>query len=261
MGRTWALLGKELTELRRSPWLLFSMAALPLTLLPMPIVLVELVVRSSHVEASDLAQFYKVTGLLGPDPRMGLIHLVIQHCASLFLIMPLFIPVLIAAQSVAGEKERRTIEPLLATPLTASEIVLAKSLGAVVPALGITWIAFALFAIGVDVAAYPLTHHPVLPDLGWLFTVVVLVPLLCFLGNTVTVLVSSRVTDSRLAQQLSALIVIPVLGLGVLQFAGVVFLGPLFDLMLAAGVTALDVALFALAVRFFDRERILSRWV
>jgi hypothetical protein len=69
------------------------------------------------------------------------------------------------------------------------------------------------------------------------------------------------VTDSRLAQQLSALIVIPVLGLGVLQFAGVVFLGPLFDLMLAAGVTALDVALFALAVRLFDRERILSRWV
>jgi ABC-2 type transport system permease protein len=260
MERTWWLLRKELTELRRSRWLLLSMAALPLTMLPVPIVLVELMVRSSHAEAADLAQFYRVSGLLGPDPRLGLIHLVIQHCAGLFLVMPLFIPVLIAAQSVAGEKERRTIEPLLASPLTASEIVLAKSLGAVLPALGITWVAFALFALGVDVAAHPLTGKAVLPDLSWLFTVLVLVPLLCFLSNTVTVLVSSRVNDSRVAQQLSALLVIPFLGLVVLQFAGLVFLGPLFDLLLASGVALVDVLLFALAVRLFDRERILSRW-
>jgi ABC-type Na+ efflux pump permease subunit len=260
MERTWWLLRKELTELGRSRWLLFSMAALPLTMLPVPIVLVELMVKASHAEASDLAQFYHVSGLLGPDPRLGLVHLWVQHCAGLFLIMPLFIPVLVAAQSVAGEKERRTIEPLLASPLTSAEIVLAKSLGAVLPALGITWVAFALFAVGVDVVAYPLMHKPVLPDLSWLFTVLILVPLLCFLGNTVTVLVSSRVNDSRVAQQLSALLVIPFLGLVVLQFTGVVFLGPLFDLLLAAGVAVLDVALFALAVRLFDRERILSRW-
>ena len=61
----------------------------------------------------------------------------------MFLVMPVFVPILISSQSVAGEKERRTLEPLLASPVTAAELVAGKSLASLVPAVGISWVAFA----------------------------------------------------------------------------------------------------------------------
>ncbi len=255
-----ALLRKDLREIGRSRGLLLSMSALPLTMLPVPIFLVWMGVHASKGDAVNLLAFYRGAAVAGADPRREVIGVMIRNCVGLFLVMPLFIPVLIAAQSVAGEKERRTIEPLLASPLSAAEIVLGKSLAAVVPALGITWTAFVLFAVGVDWAARPLYGRPLLPDAAWSFAVLVLAPLLCFLGNTVTVLVSSRVGDSRLAQQLSALLVVPFLAIVTVQFVGLLFAGPWFFVWLGLGAAVLDAALFALAVRLFDRQRILSRW-
>ena len=98
------------------------------------------------------------------------------------------------------------------------------------------------------------------PDASWAFALVVLAPLLSFLGNTVTVLVSSRVNDSRLAQQFAALIVIPFLGLVAMQFTGLLMLGPIFYVVLGLSICLTDALLFALAVKLFDRQRILSRW-
>lgn len=259
MSRTGTLLAKELREIRRSRGLLLSMFALPVPMVVVALVLVRLVLHVHPGDLNELIRFYHVQ-LVDHDPRLTMIAFWTRECAGLFLVMPLFIPVLISAQSVAGEKERRTIEPLLASPLTAVEIVLAKSLAAVIPAMGITLIAFTLFAVGVDVIVWPLLHRPVVPDGSWLFAVLVLAPLLSFLGNTITVLVSSRVNDSRLAQQIAALIVIPLLGLVAVQFTGLVFVGPRFYLGLGSTVALADGVLFAVAVRLFDRQRILSRW-
>jgi len=261
-GDALVLLAKELREIGRSRMLLASMAALPLSLIPLPVGLVHLVARSKPAEALDMVQFYKLLPHLPPgaDPRVAMVEFWVQACAMLFLVMPLFIPVLIGAQSVAGEKERRTIEALLATPLTSRQIVLGKSLAAVLPALGITWVAFALFAAGVDLVAYPLLQRVLLPDGRWMFVVLVLAPLFSFLGCTVTVLVSSRVSDSRLAQQISALVVIPILAMGAVQFGGLVFVSPGFYLLLGVGAALVDLMLFGLTVALFDRQRILSRW-
>ncbi len=260
MSRVLVLLRKELLEVRRSRGLLFAMAALPATMLSVPILLVLTAVHATDADAANLLGFYRAAAPAVADPRQAFVLLAVQNCVALFLVMPLFIPVLIAAQSIAGEKERHTIEPLLASPLRSAEIVLGKSLGAVVPALGITGIAFVLFAAAVDGIAWPVFGRPVLPDAAWTFAVLVLAPLLCFLGNTVTVLVSSRVGDSRLAQQISALLVVPLLALVSVQFTGLLYLGPWFYLWLGLGAAVLDAALFALAVRLFDRQRILTRW-
>jgi ABC-2 type transport system permease protein len=259
MNRTRVLLNKELLEIRRSRGLLLSMFALPIPMVAVALVLVNLVMHAPATDLGELVRFYRVD-LGSGDLRLAMAHFWVRECAGLFLVMPLFIPVLISAQSVAGEKERRTIEPLLASPLTAAEIVLAKSLAAVLPAMVITLIAFILFAVGVDIEAWPVAQQPLIPDRSWLFALLVLAPLLSFFGNTITVLVSSRVSDSRLAQQLAALIVIPLLGLTAVQFVGFVFLRAAFYVLLGVGLALADVALFAVAVRMFDRQRILSRW-
>jgi ABC-2 type transport system permease protein len=97
-----------------------------------------------------------------------------------------------------------------------------------------------------------------LPDSAWLFGTLVLCPLLALFGNATAVAVSSRVLDPRAAQNLSAMTVLPLLALLVFQLAGRIALGPRFYFALAAGVALADVALIAVAVRLFDRERLLT---
>lgn len=249
---------KELKEIGRSRGLLLSMFALPAPMVVVAVGLVTLMQRMGTGELEQLMAYYKVP-VVG-DAHVAMVSFWVRECVGLFLVMPLFIPVLISAQSVAGEKERRTIEPLLASPLTATEIVLAKSLAAVLPAMFVTFVSFGIFAVAVDVVTFPTVHRLLVPNVSWAFALIVLAPLLSFLGNTITVLVSSRVNDSRLAQQIAALIVIPFLGLTTVQFTGILVLGPLFYAALGLGVAVVDVTLLVIAVTLFDRQWILSRW-
>ena len=74
------------------------------------------------------------------------------------------------------------------------------------------------------------------------------------------VLISARVGDSRLAQQLSGLFVLPLVGLAAGQFGGLLKAGPEYYGLLGAIVLLLDVAILFSARRLFDRERLMSRW-
>src|SRR3970282_1605942 len=59
----------------------------------------------------------------------------INQFLILFMMMPLIIPVAIAAYSIVGEKTTRSLEPLLATPITTEELPPANSLAAAIPAI------------------------------------------------------------------------------------------------------------------------------
>ena len=76
----------------------------------------------------------------------------------------------------------------------------------------------------------------------WLFGVGVVAPLFAFLGNGIAVLVSARVGESRLAQQLSALVVLPLMGLVGAQLAGWIRAGTGYYALQGAVVLVLDVA-------------------
>jgi ABC-2 type transport system permease protein len=249
------ILRKELLELRRSPVLLLSMISLPATVVVVPVVLLAWLVHAAPEQALAFVQdVYGVRAQGGVTA--GVAAVLARNWLPMFLVLPIFLPIVLAAQSIGGERERRTLEPLLATPVSTVSIVLGKSLAALAPALAITWIAAALFCLGVDAVA----GRMVLPDPAWLFGTLVLSPLLALFGNATAVVVSSRVLDPRAAQNLAATTVLPLLGLLVVQLAGRIALGPRFYLVLAAGVALADVALIRVAVRLFDRERLLTDW-
>ena len=145
-------------------------------------------------------------------------------------------------------------------PVTASELVLGKSLASVIPSVAITWLAFAIFVLAVDAVAWPVVHGALLPNGMWLFGVGVVAPLFAFLGNALAVLVSARVGEARLAQQLSALVVLPIMGLVSGQLAGWIRAGTGYYAVQGAVVLVLDVLLVRASVRLFDRERLMSRW-
>ena len=248
------VLRKELLELRRSPVLLLSMASLPATVVVVPVGLLAWLVHAAPEQA--LAFVTDVYGVQGQGLVAGVTEVLARNWLPMFLVLPIFLPILLAAQSIGGERERRTLEPLLATPVSTLSIILGKSIAALVPALGITWIAAGLFCAGMDLVA----GRFLLPDSAWLFGTLVLSPLLALFGNAMAVVVSSRVLDPRAAQNLAATTVLPLLGLLVVQLAGRIALGPRFYFALALGVAAADVALVFVAVRLFDRERLLTQW-
>ncbi len=249
---------KELLELRRSPVLLLSMTSLPATVVVVPVLLLAWLVRAAPTQALDwLQDLYKVPA---SSPTAALVAVLAKNWLPMFLVLPIFLPILLAAQSIGGERERRTLEPLLATPVSTLEIIIGKSVAALVPALAITWIASALFCAGVDAAVWTRLHAFPLPDGPWLFATLVLSPLLSLFGNALAVVVSARIVDPRAAQNVAATTVVPLLGLLVIQLAGGISLGPGFYLGFALGALVADVALIALAVRLFDREKLLTRW-
>ena len=252
---TAVILRKELLELRRSPVLLLSMISLPLTVVVVPVGLLAWLVHAAPEQAlafvTDIYGARDAGGL-----RAGVASVLARNWLPMFLVLPIFLPILLAAQSIGGERERRTLEPLLATQASTLSIILGKSIAALVPALAITWIAAALFCAGIDLVIGSF----LLPDPAWLFGTLVLSPLLALFGNAMAVVVSSRVLDPRAAQNLAATTVLPLLGLLVVQLAGRIALGPRFYAVLALGVAAADVALVFAAVRLFDRERLLTQW-
>jgi ABC-2 type transport system permease protein len=246
---------KELLELRRSPGLLLSMISLPATVVVVPIALFAWMLHAAPEQTLGFVEeVYGVRSAGGTAAGVGLAFG--RNWLPMFLVLPMFLPILLAAQSIGGERERRTLEPLLATPVSTLTIVVGKSIAALVPAVLITWAAAAIFCLGMDAVAGRL----LLPDPAWLFGTLVLSPLLALFGNAMAVVVSSRVLDPRAAQNLAATTVIPLLALLVFQLAGRISLGPRFYLGLALGVAAADAALIAAAVRLFDRERLLTKW-
>ncbi|MBN9683345.1 MULTISPECIES: ABC transporter permease subunit [unclassified Corallococcus] len=259
--RALAVFWKDSLDLRKNVGLLVSMAVLPLVMVTVPIGVVWTYVRQP--DQSDLrmvALFYDPTLPLGASAARFLIDKSLTDWFGMFLVMPVFIPILIASQSVAGEKERRTLEPLLASPVSAAELVAGKCLAALVPAVVLTWVAFALFCVGVDWVAWPLVGAPLMPNALWGFGVFVLAPLFAFFGNGVAVLISARVSEARMAQQLSALVVLPLVGLVGGQVAGVLKAGMGYYAIQGGVVVVLDVILLAASIRFLDRERLVSRW-
>lgn len=95
---------------------------------------------------------------------------------------------------------------------------------------------------------------------GWIFAVLVDTRLLALTGVALIVLLSSRVNDPRTAQQISAVLVMPVLGLLFGQLAGVIVLGPALALGIGAVLAIVAAASLWFAARLFQREVILTRW-
>lgn len=185
---------------------------------------------------------------------------VINQFLLLFMMMPVIIPVTIASYSIVGEKATHSLEPLLATPITTFELLAGKSLAAALPAIFIGWASFGAF-----VAALPLigvTKAVTAYILGptWILAILVGGPLMAIAAVNFAIFVSSRVNDPRVAEQISALLILPVLGLLFAQLAGIVVINLFVMLSFIGGMALLDVGLIYLGVSIFQRENILTRW-
>jgi ABC-2 type transport system permease protein len=178
----------------------------------------------------------------------------------LFQVIPLIVPITIASYSIIGEKQQRSLEPLLATPIRTWELLLAKALSAAIPGILSTWWCYAAFVLAGRFFASPLVYNYLLLSPAWMLAIVLLAPLFTLCAVGLGIIISSRVKDPSSAQQLGSLLILPVIGLLVAQVSGVVQVGLAMILQIAVGVCLLDIFLLVMAVRLFRREEILTVW-
>ena len=174
--------------------------------------------------------------------------------------MPVIIPVTIASYSIVGEKATNTLEPVLATPITTLELLLGKALAGVIPALGVTWLSYLVFVVGTWILALDDTLVNAVLAPIWLISIFGIGTLLSISGVSISIMISSRVNDPRVAEQLSSLVAIPLIALFMGQSFGVVQFDLTLVLWVTFGMLLLDAVLLYFAIQLFQRETILTRW-
>jgi ABC-2 type transport system permease protein len=257
-----AVVRKEWADMLRNKLVFYVIIFVPLLMLAIPIVML-IIMRQTPVSAQDLEE---MQGML-KNPifaEMNSVEAIQSVMASnmmvLFLMMPLMVPVTIASYSIVGEKVTRSLEPLLATPITTPRLLLAKGFAAAAPGIAMTWICYALFLAAARILAVSDRVFAVFVDPMWLVAMCVLAPLMTVMAVMVGIIVSSRVSDPRAAEQLGSLILLPLMVLFIGAMAGFIMLNGTTFWISSAIVAGADVALVYLGTALFQRETILTRW-
>jgi ABC-2 type transport system permease protein len=267
-GRIRALVRKDLAELRHSPGIFFPGVLTGLATVLYPFVIAVIVPYFAGERLSDSSDFEIAAEMyrsqpgsrsLGPE---GAIQAAIFQWALTLLVGLTTVTgsMSVAAHSVIGEKQARSLEPLLATPLTTFELLAAKAIGAAVPGVSLTTACFALYVVMVAAFAEPGVWTSLLTPYA-LMLVFVLGPLAGLVGLQLAVCASARTNDPRSAQQIGALfLVVPIAALQIAQFMGGLLLTPWVMILAAALFLVANVVIMRIAIGLFDRESILTRW-
>ncbi len=170
------------------------------------------------------------------------------------------LPGSIASYSIAGEKIEKSLEPLLATPSTDSEILLGKVLSAFLPTLLAIWGGAGLYMVLMDRVTGGYLGYLYYPNWEMAILLLVLSPLICLVSIEISVIISSWVTDVRSAQQISSMTFLPFVLIYVMGEAGVIPLDNPHLLEISGILAVLSLLLFSVSRKTFHREEILTRW-
>jgi ABC-2 type transport system permease protein len=259
-----AVMWKDLTAVKRSKAVVLPMLLVPLLLFVMLPGAVGLAARA--------VTEVNVDGFLGRLPgnvaapirelpeREQLVVLVNGYLlAPLFLIVPLMVSVVLAADAFAGEKERKTIEGLLHLPISDRDLFLAKLLGAFIPAVVVSWVGFLCFALVTNTIAWPVMHRVFVPTRLWGVMILWVAPAVAALGLGVMVRVSARARTSQEANQLGGAVILPLIFIALGQATGLLLVALPVALTVGAVLWLVAAWLVRGGITKFSRDRIALR--
>lgn len=262
MKKVGTIIRKEWAEVFRNRMVIFTVAFLPLLLTALPLGIIYATKDASQAATTselpaEATQAMCPEGLSATDCFQVFM---VSEFMMMFMLIPVTIPVMMAAYSIVGEKTTHSLEPLLATPITTGELLIGKCLAAVIPAVLATYAAFGLFALGSWLLIANKMLLAALFDARWLIAIFIVGPLLAVMAVTFSLMVSSRVNDPRVAEQVSMIIIVPVLAGFFGQVAGLFVLNKIIISWVAQIMLFVDAILVILTTKVFQRESILTRW-
>ena len=244
LSKAWIVAARDFKIFRRVKNVWTSIIVFPVVISVLfPVILEYLAIRGSH-------------GLAAPAVLPNLLN-----SFSFFLVIgAAYVPLGIASYSIVGEKVEKSLEPLLATPLTDGEILLGKAISAIIPTLIAMYAAAAVFMVGIDEVTFPTLGYYYFPNWNAGVMLLLLAPLAAVLSIEVAVIASSRVSDVRGANQIAGLMFIPFVVVFFLGTQGIFSFSIDNLLIFSAVVLIIDVALYFLSRATFSREEILTKW-
>ncbi|MEM3791183.1 MAG: ABC transporter permease subunit [Candidatus Micrarchaeaceae archaeon] len=180
----------------------------------------------------------------------------INVLGPVFLTMPIITASVIAADSFAGEKERKTSEALLSMPIKTRDLMLGKILSSLIPATLITLLVFATSGLITDYFSHKFFGVNILPNLEWILMLLTS-PFLALATIGLVVIVSSHVKGVKEAQQISTLLILPILIMPFASIFGFARLSVEFFAYVIGALGILDLVIITLAINKFKKENIL----
>lgn len=264
-----AIVRKDLKVVLQNKGVIIPIIALPLILfgaLPWLAALAPSLVNVAGASMDDL------TAMIGNMPaglqqelasysidQQAILFFLVYMLAPMFLIIPLMVASTIAADSIAGERERHTLEALLYSPTTDRELFLAKLLSSWLAALAVTLAGFLLYTVMANASAWPTMGKLFFPNWMWIILVFWVAPATAGLGLATMVLVSGKAQGFQDAYQTGSIVVLPVLLLLFGQISGVMYFSLGMVILIGLALWAIDLVLIWLGSRAFRRGQLIAR--
>jgi ABC-2 type transport system permease protein len=232
-SRVRAILRKELRDYRRNNAVVVTMAVLPLIFIVQPLISIFAVSASSAAELAHKAPLLYMLGI------------------------PALVPAALAASAVVAERQLGTLEPILTTPITREEFLIAKALAVLIPALAVSYGVFAVSVLSIELFADPAVASAVLRG-PLLLAQVIFTPLMATASIWLSIAISTRASDTRAAQQISTLASLPAVLVAALIAFDVIHatLGLAFGLGVA--LLIFDIRGWRIVAPMLDRERLIT---
>jgi ABC-2 type transport system permease protein len=236
LGRVGSVVHKEVREYRHNRFVIGTMAVLPVVFLITPMVTI-----FRTPESASTSQVRAAFGVI----------------SLLMLVVPVVLPPVIAAYSVVGERDQGTLEPVLTSPVQASEFLLGKAIATFLPSVGLAYTIYAVILVSIRLGAARVVSD-VAFDPPQLLAQLLFIPLLALWSIWLGIGISSRATDVRVAQQLATLASLPLLAFTTLISFQVITPSVPLAIGLALALLAIDVAGWRVVSRLFDPERLVT---
>jgi ABC-type transport system involved in multi-copper enzyme maturation permease subunit len=231
--RVLAIFRKEMREFRRNKQIVSTMAVSPIGFVIFPVIFL-----FSTINTSNVSMLY-------------------NYPVQIFtLAAAAVLPAVVGGYAIIGEREQGTLEPLLGTPVRTEELMLGKALAIFVAAASWSYLIFGLFDACVWLFK-PAAVSSVALRPSILLTQLLFTPLLVVMATWISMMISARVTDFRVAGQLAMLVNLPVILVLILLGVHVIQFTTTLAITIGAALLVLDVAGWPLASRTFNRERLI----
>ena len=257
-GKAYAILANDLSEVFSSKAIYMPMIAVP-TFFAIMLPLLTFYISTSNISGLAtriVGSATAITGISAANGAVFMTYFSVFVLGPIFMTMPIFTASVIAADSFAGEKERKTSEALLSTPVTTTELLVGKIGASFIPAVVLTFAVFAIYGSVTNYLAVKAFGMGILPTTSWLLMVLIS-PFLSLAAIGVVVLVSAHVQGIKEAQQISSLLILPILVLPFASIFGVVDLTPTFFLEVMTALTVIDAFIIYFGIASFKKEAIL----
>jgi len=242
MWKSWLIARKDLLVMRRRKSPLILLIGLPIVLgTALPLLIHILILRKGF------------SLLLEPD--------LISAFGFFFIIIGALIPLYVSSYSMVGEKLEKTMEPLLSTPTTDSEILMGKYIGTLLPSLLSVYIGAIIYMVLIDAFTRTDFGYFFFPNRAFDIILFMGVPIAATYAITLSVFISSKVNSVMAAYQGGGVTLIPFLVIYVMGEIGIVKLDDTTDvLIISLSLFLVAVIMYFISRATFSREKILTEW-